>query len=233
LETWQDATNPLPDVAGLKYVLTRMLAEKIPLSKVAQTAAKRLLQQLPELPSKEVGGKTILAAAERVSGESKGAENPELYAVFPFRLYGVDKPEIEIVRNTFEQRKYKQSGGWRPDGIQAAYLGLAKVAQEQVIGNFTSKTEQRFPAFWSSEDDWTPDQAHGNVAAMALQAMLLQADGSKLLVSPAWPKDWDVEFKLQGPNSTVLEGTIKGGKIEVLKTNPDKRTADVVRLDPQ
>jgi hypothetical protein len=233
LETWLDATNPLPDVAGLKYVLTRMLAEKIPLSKPAQTAARRLLQQLPDSPLKDVAGKKILAPAERVSGESKNTENPELSAVFPFRLYGLDKPDIELGRDTFEARKFKKSGGRQLDAIQAAYLGLANVARQHVVENFTAKSGQRFPAFWGPGVEWVPDQTHGNVAAMALQAMLLQSEGAKILVTPAWPQDWDVEFKLNAPNSTVVEGVVKNGKLQDLKVSPDKRTADIVRLNPQ
>ncbi len=233
LETWQEAVNPLPDVAGLKYVLPRISAEKIPLSKPGQTALKKLLQQLPEIPTADVGGKKVLAPAERTFGESKNTENPELYAVFPFRLYGAGKPDLEMARSTFEARKHKGSGGWRHDAIQAAYLGLAGVARQYVVQNYTAKSEQRFPAFWGPNFDWTPDQTHGNVAAMALQTMLLQADGSRILLGPAWPKDWDAEFKLNAPNNTVIEGAFKGGKLERLKVTPEKRNSDVTRIDPQ
>ena len=143
-----------------------------------------------------MAGKKVLAPAERVFGESKNTENPELYAVFPFRLYGVGKPDLDMASDTFEARKFKGSGGWQQDAIQAAYLGLADVARQYVVENYTAKSEQRFPAFWGPNFDWLPDQTHGNVAAMALQSMLLQADGSRILVAPAWPKDWDVDFKL-------------------------------------
>jgi hypothetical protein len=233
LETWQDAVNPLPDVAGLHYVLTRLQSDKIPLSKPAQNALRKMLQQLPEVPVKEIGGRKVFTPAERVSGESKNVENPELYAVFPFRLYVVDKPEVEIGRNSFEARKYKTTGGWQQDAIQAAYLGLATISRQYVIDNFTARTEQRFPAFWGPNFDWIPDQTHGNVAAMALQSMLLQADGSHILLAPAWPKDWDVEFKLYASNNTAVEGSIKGGKVERVKITPEKRTSDVKRMELQ
>lgn len=233
LGTWAEAVNPAPDIAGLKYVVTRLLADKIPLTKAGQNAAKRLLQQLPELPTRDVNGAKVLAPAERVFGEAKGTENPELYAVFPFRLYGVEKPAIEIGRGAFEARKNKRSGGTQLDAIQAAYLGLAKVASEYVVENFTRTPTQRFPAFWGPNADWTPDQAPGSVASMALQAMLLQADGNRLLLAPAWPKEWDVDFRLYAPNGAIAEGSIKGGKIERLKMTPDKRLSDVTRMDPQ
>ena len=233
LETWQEAVNPLPDVAGLHYVLTRLQSDKIPLSKPAQNALRKLLQQLPEIPTKDSGGKKVLAPAERFLGTIKNSENPELYAVFPFRLYAVEKPGLEIGRDTFEARSFKKTGGWQQDAIQAAYLGLAKVAREYVVDNFTANTGQRFPAFWGPNFDWTPDQTHGNVAAMALQSMLLQTDGARILVAPAWPKDWDVDFKLYASNNTAVEGSIKGGKLEHVKVTPGKRSSDVTRMDLQ
>jgi hypothetical protein len=107
------------------------------------------------------------------------------------------------------------------------------VARQYVVQNYTAKSEQRFPAFWGPNFDWLPDQTHGNVAAMALQTMLLQADGGRILVGPAWPKDWDAEFKLNAPNNTVIEGAFKGGKLERLKVSPEKRSSDVTRIDPQ
>ncbi len=233
LETWQETVNPLPDVAGLRYVLFRLQADKIPLSKPAQNALRKLLQQLPEIPMKEVAGKKILAPAERVIGEIKNRENPELYAVFPFRLYAVEKTDLQIGLDTFAARRFKTSGGWQQDAIQAAYLGLANVARDYVVENFTAKAEQRFPAFWGPNFDWIPDQTHGNVAAMALQSMLLQTDGSRILLAPAWPKDWDVDFKLYASNNTAVEGSIKGGKIERVKVTPEKRSSDVTRVGLQ
>ena len=37
-----------------------------------------------------------------------------------------------------------------------------------------------------------------------LQLMLLQADGEEILIAPAWPEGWDVEFKLHAPASQRL-----------------------------
>ena len=232
LDTYLEATNPLPDIAGLKYVLNRLQAEKIPMGKPGQNSLKRLLTQLPELPTHDVAGKKVLAPAERVFGEAKNSDNPELYAVFPFRIYGMQKPDIEIAQETFQARKNKQSPGSRMDAIQAAYLGFGTFARDYVVENFTAKSDQRFPAFWGPNSQSTPDQTTGAVAATALQSMILQADGNRLIVAPAWPKDWDCEFKLHGPNATVVEGAIRGGKIERLKTTPDKRISDVVRMEP-
>jgi hypothetical protein len=60
-----------------------------------------------------------------------------------------------------------------------------------------------------------------------LQAMVLQADGRRIFLLPAWPKDWDVEFKLLAPERTVVEGVYRNGKIESLSVIPKARRADV------
>lgn len=231
LETWQDAVNPLPDVAGLKFVITNLFNQKVPIGRNAQNAARRILQSLPDIPVKEVNGKTMLAPAEKTFGEPKNTENPELYAVFPYRLYGVLKPDSEAALAAFEARRIKRTGGWTPDAIQAAYLGLTSEARDAVVQNFSTKDpDSRFPAFWGPNFDWTPDQDHGNVAMMALQTMLMQCEGNRIVLLPAWPKDWDVEFKLRAPQNTTVEGSYRGGKLEY-RVTPERRAADVVRGD--
>jgi hypothetical protein len=62
----------------------------------------------------------------------------------------------------------------------------------------------------------------------ALQAMLLQTDGSRIFLLPAWPKDWDVAFKLHAPQRTVLEGAYRDGRLQELKVTPASRRQDVV-----
>jgi len=73
-----------------------------------------------------------------------------------------------------------------------------------------------------------PDQDHGGVLMKTFQAMLVQTEGRKIFLLPAWPKDWDVEFKLHAPQQTVLEGVYRDGKLVSLKVTPESRRADVV-----
>jgi len=61
----------------------------------------------------------------------------------------------------------------------------------------------------------------------------MQTEGRRILLFPAWPKAWDVEFKLHAPMKTTVEGVYRGGKLERLTVTPDSRAADVVRLEPQ
>ena len=78
--------------------------------------------------------------------------------------------------------------------------------------------------------DWIPDQDHGVNILTTLQYMLLQSDGRKLYVLPAWPKNWDVSFKLHAPYNTTVEGQFKAGKLEQLKVTPESRRKDVVNM---
>ena len=48
---------------------------------------------------------------------------------------------------------------------------------------------------------------------LALQLMLMHADDQQVVLLPAWPKDWNVDFKLHAPMETVIEGSVCGGEV--------------------
>jgi alpha-L-fucosidase 2 len=235
LETLQNAENPTPDVAGLHWVLGKLLA--LPEDKIGPDRRRlwtQLSKKVPPLPMAEAGRKKYVLGAGKDFGGRGNSENPELYAVFPFRLYGVGKPDREVGRLTFDRRRVKGNNGWRQDDTQAAFLGLAKTAANYVAGRAGNKHPgSRFPAFWGPNMDWIPDQDHGGNLMMALQTMILQTDDGKIRLLPAWPKNWDLEFKLHAPQNTTVEGAVRGGKIENLKVTPESRRKDVVTLPPQ
>ena len=109
--------------------------------------------------------------------------------------------------------------------------GFADEAGKAIVGRARSHDpNERFPAFWGPNYDWTPDQDHEGVLMKTLQAMLLQTDGSRILLLPAWPKEWNVEFKLHAPQQTTVEGVYRNGKVEKLKVTPESRTKDVVQM---
>jgi hypothetical protein len=229
LETWWDCTNPLPEVAGL-YYLTQEL-KKIPADYV--TAAFRELldniqNKLPAIPLRELEQKRMLAPAQRYDNK-RNIENPELYAVYPFKLYGLGRPDIELAINALIHRWDKGHFGWRQDDLFMALLGLTREARSGLVercNNWDSR--HRFPAFWGPNYDWTPDQDHGGVLTKTLQVMLLQCDDKKIHLLPAWPKEWDVDFKLHAPYNTVVEGKVRDGKIETLHVQPEGRKNDIV-----
>ena len=230
LETWWDVENPLPIIAGLRAVLPRLLELPESLSSEQQRAKwRRVLSELPPIPTAEENGMTHLLPAARGCDKIANSENPELYAVFPYRLYGIGRPNLEIGRETFRRRRVKGYNGWRQDEIQAAYLGLTDVAADYLLKRAASShTGSRFPAFWGPNFDWIPDQDHGGCLMKALQSMLLQADGDNIYVLPAWPKDWNVSFKLHAPRRTTVEVVYENGKVRELKVEPAARKKNVL-----
>jgi alpha-L-fucosidase 2 len=232
VETYQSGvTNPTTDIAALRVVLHRLLA--LPPDQtdaVARQRWARFQQEIPEIPTVEREGRKFVLPAERFEGRSN-CENPELYTVFPFRIYGVGKPDLEIGRNTFAARIEKAAYGWQQSSIQAAMLGLTDEAREMLVRNASSKDAgSRFPAFWGPNYDWTPDHCHGGNILNTTQTMLMQCEGKKILLFPAWPADWNVSFKLHAPFNTTVEGELHDGKVVSLKVTPPSRAADVVNM---
>ncbi|HUT23538.1 MAG TPA: DUF5703 domain-containing protein [Sumerlaeia bacterium] len=234
LETWWDCTNPMPEIAGLKFTLAKLAALPDELTSETQRAKwRKMLQELPPIPTREEDGKVMLSPAGKFETK-QNSENPELYAVFPYRLYGVGKPDIEIARLALEKRQHAGPHGWRQDETQMAFLGLAEQARDYVVQRAAQKNKDaRFPAIWGPNMDWTPDQTHGGNLMMALQTMLMQCEGDAIRLFPAWPKEWDVDFKLRAPKQTIVEGTLRSGKLERLKVAPKAREKDVIVLEPQ
>ena len=236
LETYHTAEDPFPVIIGLRTVLTRLLALPDSLSTPEQRKNwSRFLAELPETPMAEENGKKWILPA-RTFSDRKNSENPELYGVFPYRAYGLGKPDLETALETWNRRVIKATGGWRQDSIQAALLGLTEEAKGYVVKNATEPTligqkprkPPRFPAFWGPNFDGTPDQCQGSVTLIALQRMLMQCDGDTIRLVPAWPKDWNASFKLHAPKNTTVEGRVENGKLTDLKVTPESRRKDVI-----
>jgi hypothetical protein len=153
-----------------------------------------------------IAGETRIAAGRNL-GVRANIENPELYTIFPYRLFTLEKPDLELARRTFNTRIEKRVGCWYQDAIQAALLGLGKEAAGMVAQTFLTKhADSRFPAFWGPNNDWVPDMDHGGGGMSALQYMLLHAEKDGATLLPAWPADWEVDFKLHLPGKEFVEG---------------------------
>ncbi len=244
IETYQQtAVNPTPDVAGLMSVLPRLLALPSGLTDEAQRGEwTKVLKDLPplpmgttakgKLPPKGQGdpdGKRVILPAQKYD-EPKNHENAELYAVFPYPLYGVGKPDLAMARDTFAARIHPFGKCWGQDGIQAALLGLTGEAKKSLLEEFTSYGNQQFKWFWSKNSDWIPDMDNGGAGMITLQLMLMQCDGKRIQLLPAWPADWTADFKLHAPSQTTVEGHVEGGKVTRLKVTPATRAKDVIVL---
>jgi len=231
IEMFWKVHNPAPDIAGLHAVLTRMI--KLPAALVDDKTRQqwqKLYSQLPPLPVAD-DKKVLLPYTGPQTAKSFNSENPELYAIYPFRLYGIGKPDLDLALNTFNARKQRAKGCWVQDPMQAAMVGLPDVAKDYVSFAFTRKSpDLKFPAFWASGNDYHPDEDNGGNGENGLQQMLMQADGKKIILLPAWPGDWDADFKLNAPYNTTVEGKIVKGKLLNLKVTPASRMADVVDM---
>lgn len=107
-------------------------------------------------------------------------------------------------------------------------MGLTAVAKKTAIDEFTNFGDQRFSWFWEAGHDWIPDLDNGGTGMITLESMLMQSDGKRIQLLPAWPGDWTVDFKLHAPYQTTVEGHVESGKITNLRVTPQSRTKDVV-----
>lgn len=204
-ETYKMTNNASSTIAALRTVL--------------ETYGKKqeMLATIPPIPLRVVDGKEMIAPAktwERINN----VETPQLYPVYPWRMYGVGKDHLEVARNTYlydlDALKFRSHVGWKQDNIWAACLGLTDEAARLALLKL-GNGPHRFPAFWGPGFDWTPDHNHGGSGMIGLQEMLLQTNGNQIYLFPAWPSDWDVEFKLHAPKNRIIEGKLKNGKVSL------------------
>jgi hypothetical protein len=233
-ETYKMAYNPSSTVAGLTTVLTRLL--DLPDTYLNDQKRKiwtEMLKRIPPISFREFNGHVTISPAklwERINN----TESPQLYPVFPWGTYGLGKPGLDTAINTYKYDpdviKQISHIGWRQHSIFAARLGLTDEAARLT----TLKLEdsgRRFPAFWGPGFDWTPDHNWGGAGMIGLQEMLMQTDGKVIRLLPAWPRNWDVTFKLHAPYSTTVEGRFVNGKVEKLTVTPAERAMDVILPD--
>ncbi len=227
---WHEVVNDMPSVAGLHAVLDRLLALPTEAANVEDRAVwQRLKAAAPVIPLSTADGKQVLAPAERFNPQRSNVETPELYAVFPFRLYGVGREGLDAAREAYARRVDRSFVGWTQDGTFAAMLGLTDEARQNLLAKVANtNSKHRFPAMWGPNFDWLPDQDHGSNLMLLLQAMLMQSDEEKIYLLPAWPKNWDAAFQLHAPGPTVIRGVFEAGMLKALHVSPESRRSAVV-----
>lgn len=207
-ETYKMAYNPSCTIAALKAVLEKWGKDSA------------MLSRIPDIPTRVINGDTCIAPAivwERI----QNVETPQLYPVFPWRIYGLGRPDLQTAVNTYEKDPHalemRSSKGWKQDNIWAACLGLTEEARRLNLEKLGSGP-YRFPAFWDPGFDWAPDHNRGGAGMIGLQEMLLQEtpDG-ELLLFPAWPKEWNVKFRLHATGGRIVEAEINNGKTNHIK----------------
>ena len=233
-ETYKMAYNSTSTIAGLQTVLIRLL--ELPsqyLSEDKRNHWTGMLKRIPAISFREKNGVKVISPAvtwARINNQ----ELTQLYPVFPYGIYGVGKPDLDVAINTwkygYDLPIQKNHISWHQDAIFCARLGLTDEAASITIKKLMD-SDRRFPTFWGPGHDWVPDHNWGGSGMIGLQEMLLQTDGKKILLFPAWPKDWNVSFKLHAPYNTTIEGVLKEGKLQYLEILPVSRKSDLLIMN--
>ena len=208
-ETYKMAYNPSSVIAALKTVAEQWIEYK-------GDSLNNILSRIPPIPLRTIEGDTCIAPAI-VWARIQNIETPQLYPVFPWRVYGMGRENLHIAQNTYLKDPHAvemhSTKGWKQDNIWAACLGLTdeafKLNREKLADG-----PYRFPAFWDPGYDWAPDCNKGGASMIGLQEMLLQEkpDGG-LLLFPAWPKNINAKFRLKATGGRTVEAEIKNGTI--------------------
>lgn len=238
LETWWDCTNPASEVAGLLALTRKLLAlpKKLTTQEQRQywTAFQKSLPPIPVDTTKD--GERKLCPATRYE-QKANVEVPELYAVFPYRICSFDNPKLlEEAKNALKYRWDRGPFGWRQEDLFMAYLGLTQQAKGYLLSRVKNRhhglsegmPKLKFPGYWGPGYDWLPDQCHGGVIASTTQRLVMQTSGEKIFLFPAFPAEWNAEFKLHAPYKTIVEGKLVDGKVTDLKVTPESRRKDVI-----
>ena len=235
-ETYKMANNAASTIAALKRVTGDYINYLNSVGDTATAKWNRLLARIPEIPCRELDGVRMIAPAkswERINN----VETPQLYPVWPWRFYGVavsDSADLSLARNTYlcdpDALRFRSVTGWKQDNIWAACLGLTDEAFALNLSKWADG-HHRFPAFFGPGYDWTPDHNWGGSAMIGLQEMLLQCDGERIFIFPSWRLDKDISFKLHAPGETVVEASLRNGRLEKLEVIPQSRISDVVLPD--
>ena len=230
-ETYKLAYNASSTVAALSTVTKHLLAlPEDMLDSSDRSYFRQLARRIPPLAFGEIDHHKVISPAVTWA-RINNVESPQLYPVFPWGIFGVGKPDLEVGLNTWRLDtsviKNKSYIGWKQDNIFAARLGLRREAFQLTMDKFTDGP-RRFPAFWGPGFDWIPDHNWGGSAMIGLQEMLLQTNGDSILLFPAWPAEIDVHFKLHAPHHTTVEAWLKNGQVSQLTVLPKSREKDVI-----
>lgn len=228
-ESYRGATNPTDLVAGLRACLQALLSiQGDPVPAADREYFSGYLSRLPEISfGEEKGERVVLPARSYLLYQN--VECPQFYPLFPFNQYRLGDPEIDAFRAAWKHGKFPKNmvQSWHQDGIFFARMGMTAEAADYNVRKL-SDSERRFPTFWGPGHDWVPDHNWGGSGMIGLQEMLLQTIGDQLVLFPAWPQEWDVDFKLHAPRQTTVEATLKGGKLVSLKVSPASREKDIL-----
>jgi len=233
------ATNAVPDVTGLRAVVEGV--KTLPEAWVSEffggmEKVEELYKSIPELYYDNVEGDTVLPPARSIAYPNLHKNNEIYlnYPMFPFNQIKLGDKEMEYIHNTHKHWTTWQPAeawnvvvSWANANVAYARMGMAEKAADLTRQKLSSGGF-RFPAFWGPGYDWAPDHNWGGTGAVGVQEMLMQATDDKIVLLPAWPKDWNVDFKLHAPQQTLITGKVRGGKVVDFEVTPESRAMDIV-----
>ncbi len=114
------------------------------------------------------------------------------YAIYPFGVFGIGKPDYELAKNTFLNRPVPGMGnGWEPAAICAARLGLADEAARLVLAHMNHNLRFNNGGWYSPTSvmfaGMMPDVPYFDspgVSNQAIQEMALQSHDGALRIAP-------------------------------------------------
>lgn len=249
LETWPNCTNPTPQVSALLRICPALLT--LPAAQVSAEQRAFFARfcgagRLPEVP-RTAEGLIAPCVGGFPNGTHVNSENVETYAIWPYELYAVNRTTearwpLEVGRSSFEGVRFGHlNSAWRYDAQDAALLGDAAAALSYVEARVLrqGRTENSsFPGYLASDAaDGAPQLESNGIVAVTLQKMLLQTDGRRILLFPAWPRSLDVDAKLHvpaaaaaGAEPATVRVVLSAGELRTVDVSPESRRADVVVL---
>eukprot|EP00939_MAST-03C_sp_MAST-3C-sp1_P001726 g1726.t1 len=244
-------TNDHPTVAALHVLTERALR----LPEIFGTSDQRdrwnaLAKAVPPVPMIVEDNATLVVSPYETFNDSgtvhlSNVETPELYSTHPFRYYTLGRsfsddgardigPSIYCLEKSKRQtcRNADSNTGWTQGLLNAALLGRATKAATDTLARAQTPpaTGYRFPAFMPHFQDYEPSEDHLANMNSALQLMLVsfRDDGvGGVLLFPAWPCSWNVDFKLHAPYNAIIKGSFENGKLVSLVVDPPERTSSV------
>lgn len=227
-ETYKMTTNATTTITALRVLLEKLIAYKDDMSDAEKWS--EMLAKIPPINFREIDGKRMIAPA-KMWERLNNVEAPQLYPIFPWRIYGTGRADFETAVNTYkydpDMLEFRSHIGWKQDNIFSACLGLTDEAKRLTLLKM-SDGPHRFPAFWGPGFDWTPDHNWGGSGMIGLQEMLVQEVDDQIHLFPAWPKEWDVHFKLHLSGKTIVEAELVNGELKNMKVTPEKRLNDII-----
>eukprot|EP00759_Apiculatamorpha_spiralis_P000714 PhF_6_TR1028/c0_g1_i1/m.2085 len=243
IETWQCpnyppdpnvcATDDTPTVTGLRVVIQKALQLQGFLTPQQASTYKAYLQGLAAVPVVSGPSGDMFAPCGKCPPSTSNVENAELYTVHPYRYATYGKGNLTTLAiNAFNHKRFTEDDGWCQNAMDAALLGLAPQAKQYVMAraNVGADSGYRFQAFSPHLQDYPPSGDHLGVMNSAVQYMLgfPKDDGKNgMWLLPAWPCEWDTEFRIRGPGGITIDGQVQGGKAQYTVTGG---SADQVTL---